>query len=618
MLGLDGSVEEFITAVLRGASTLLGCNSTNLVLINAHSGQMRVRVGASMASESMLSEIEQLLGRTFSRIALGIESASDSLIYACFSERRIVETSSLAELVGSAFPKTVTAAIEKLIGQRRYVCVPAQGDQFCYGVLLFEKPGALAFSRQQREVLSRYARRIGELLELDPTGQRRELLAQNLLRRQARLLFDDEGALIGQEKNAERLPKTLIAQVERAIRAADDDLERADVEKDELARLGLSFSPFYLDGQRCTLCTIDLPAKASDDASLENLLLQLSLAAPAPALFLDRARTITSANAAAEQLFGRPQSELCERPLRSLFCQPERLEEILGQRLLDPRFDLTETPATAVCKDGNLSTRTLEILMLADDRKRPLGFLLLLRERNPAADANEGLLLEERLATMGEMAAQLAHELRNPLLAIGATLESLTEEVFDPEQRKTLKMACAEIGRLDALLKTTMAQVQRKSRVRVPLRPVVEDAVDLLAHGKAAEIPIEVDIAAELAVFGDREGMQQLVFNLLLNAVEASSPGQTVSCRAYAGQNELRLIVDDQGMGLTAGPENCLKPFFTTKHNGTGLGLAICDKIAKAHGGAISLSARDGGGTRALVMLPRDTVSTSMIAEQPS
>jgi len=98
--------------------------------------------------------------------------------------------------------------------------------------------------------------------------------------------------------------------------------------------------------------------------------------------------------------------------------------------------------------------------------------------------------------------------------------------------------------------------------------------------------------------------MKQVVFNLLLNALEATPDGGEVVCGAARKGQQVAITVEDRGPGLPASPTDCLRPFFTTKKNGTGLGLAVCQKIAHAHGGFLDLRNRDSGGCQATVVLP--------------
>jgi len=107
-----------------------------------------------------------------------------------------------------------------------------------------------------------------------------------------------------------------------------------------------------------------------------------------------------------------------------------------------------------------------------------------------------------------------------------------------------------------------------------------------------------------LTARADYEAMRHVLFNLMLNALEASPPGGIVTIRAEAIRQAVALVVEDQGPGLGASAQQCMQPFFTTKSNGTGLGLAVCAKLVQAHAGVLELTDRAEGGCAARVVLP--------------
>jgi GAF domain-containing protein len=190
------SLEEFLAAVLRGAAKIIGCASTNLVLINEKTQEIRIRLGTLAVANPVVSEIEQVLGNSLHEICVPIRGAEKALAFRAWRERAILETSSLAELVGTAFGPGVVEQLAPLVGDLRFICVPALSHSRCYGVLLFQKEGKHPFTRQQREVILRYARRIGAILEADLTGQG-QLLFSRMRGGPDYLLFDRTGQLRG-------------------------------------------------------------------------------------------------------------------------------------------------------------------------------------------------------------------------------------------------------------------------------------------------------------------------------------------------------------------------------------------------------------------------------------
>jgi signal transduction histidine kinase len=631
-------LEEFLGSVLRGAAKLLGCNSTNLILINDKTREIRIHLGTTAASYPIVAEIEQAMGRRIPSVAFPISSARDSMVFEAWRDRALRETSSLFELVGSALSSSMLDHMSRLIGEHRYICVPAVSGSRSFGILLFEKEGRHPFSRQQREVLLGYARRIGEILENDLKGHGWALQASTASAGPEHLILDATGEVVGVETGAKGEPlvaRLAVAGELELLRArarvflCGVGTEEIGAEEGEAARpaspvegegrvgrpgdpLGasaaraprISLRAMELLGRRCALCTVEWPSRAA--SSLENQLLELTLGDAAPSLFLDPELRITSCNEAAAELLGRPSAELALRPVAELFREPTRILDLLGNQVLDPESPYCEERAVLVGAAGTLVPARVEALLLANDHRHVVGFLLLLREEK--TDEAQRVVAQARLATMGEMAAQLAHEIRNPLLAIGATLESLSRGLVDPaEQSALLGSASREIVRMDMILKDHLAAARQEMVFEeVPVREVVEAARGLLEGARHLDGKrIEVRVDPGLVVRADFEAMKHVFFNLLLNSLEASPPEGLVVCAAEGEARDVAVSIEDEGQGLAANPEECFRPFFTTKKNGTGLGLAVCRKIVEAHGGLVSLEARPGGGCRAAVLLPR-------------
>ncbi|MBW1809354.1 MAG: PAS domain-containing protein [Deltaproteobacteria bacterium] len=526
MLGTTTNLDDFLENVLRGAAKILGCNSTNLVVINEKTRNMQVRIGITAGDFNKLAELEEVMGNSFRGLSASIDNATDSLLYKVWRDGSIAETSRLHELVGGAIPAEVIEQFEKMVGDHRFILVPAAGAHRHYGVLLFEKLGVQPFSRQQREVMLHYARRIGDIIENDLKGH---------------------------------------GQV--AIQPPSDPGE----------------------------------------ASLEYQLLQLTLGDPAPAVFVDQEFNVTSCNEAFVSLTGKLADELSGSSIGELFREPDKISRLLNQQILSPGTAVHEKSAVIFQAGGSISAVRVEALLLADEQERVVGFLILLHaEEKNKRWSTERLIQQERLATMGEMAAQLAHEIRNPLVAIGATLESLGRELVEDKHQRLLASAVREITRMDMVLKKYLSPRQDMVFLPVKLSQLFGDVKHLLAGVRSqTDKRISVEVDPDLSVLGDYDGLKHVIFNLILNAFEASGPGEEVVCRADLGDRDVSIFIEDRGPGLTVSADKCFQPFFTIKKNGTGLGLPVCRKIVQAHGGLIDLQGRAGGGCRAVVILPR-------------
>jgi len=227
----------------------------------------------------------------------------------------------------------------------------------------------------------------------------------------------------------------------------------------------------------------------------------------------------------------------------------------------------------------------------------------------------EKLSRTERLATLGQMAAGIAHEIRNPLVGIGSTTALLMED-FPPEdtKRDDLKTILKEIRRLDRIV--TQIVEYARPRDLVPssfgMAALFEETLDLLSQSlDQKHIKVAATFPPELPVLeADRDRVKQVVLNAIQNSVEALSENGEIRIEALEevrdGYKGLLTTIHDNGKGIS--PEGLPKifdPFFTMgKRGGTGLGLAICRNIIEAHGGSIRAKSRVGVGTVMSIWLP--------------
>lgn len=615
-MGGSANLGQFLEAALRGAAKIVGCDSANLILFDDKAHQVRVHLGITAGARPIIKRIEQALGTSFRDFAWPMASAEGSLVARSWREALFCETSSLAELVGTALPPPALVALAQMVGERRFACVPAIGSNRNYGVLLFEKDGNQPFNRQQREVLLRYARRIGEIVENDLIGQRQILFDQILDSKPDALLFDARGELRGHGvcggPAIERVLRdpSLLRLIGGHARAFLEESSQCEETLDLNGELHLKLSHLDFEGLQGAL--VLLSPRRNVQAALEHQLVRLTLGDPAPALFVDPDFLVTSCNPAAAQVLGYESAELTGKPLGRLFPAPDEVMSILSEQALDPQRAHSERTTVVRRRDAALRAVRVEALLLADDSHQLVGFLIVLRD--PPQRDSDHLLYQDRLATMGEMAAHLAHEIRNPLVAIGATLDSL---IHDPEtaanQRPILAAVAKEVVRMDVILKDYLAARREMTVTQIHVAELIEDARRLLANAhRLAGKTISCEVAPELTLEADYEAMRHVVFNLLLNALDATPAAGEVTCAARQSGFELAITVADRGTGLAASAADCLRPFFTTKKNGIGLGLAICQKLARAHGGFVDLRNRDGGGCEATVVVP---VRRNMVEE---
>jgi len=219
------------------------------------------------------------------------------------------------------------------------------------------------------------------------------------------------------------------------------------------------------------------------------------------------------------------------------------------------------------------------------------------------------LLEAEALRAVGELAAGVAHDLRNPLAVVKAAVEGLASSA-PPSEAERFAVIARNLARAETTIQSLLdvGRTHAAAPVPVQLDAIVADAVDLVSAA-AARRTVEVAWrrlpGVTLAV--EQVPTQRALVNLLSNAIEASRPGSAVVLRARACTTRgvrAWLAIEDRGAGLPAERERLFRPFFTTKANGTGLGLLSARRILTAMGGDVRLYPRHGGGTRALVCLP--------------
>jgi two-component system sensor histidine kinase HydH len=217
-----------------------------------------------------------------------------------------------------------------------------------------------------------------------------------------------------------------------------------------------------------------------------------------------------------------------------------------------------------------------------------------------------------RLASLGRLAAGVAHEIRNPLSSIKGFATYFKERYRDnPDDQKTSEIMIQEVDRLNRVI-TQLLEFARPPVVqkkRASLQALIQHSLRMIERqASSKQIQIVSHLPSEIEeVEVDSDGINQVLLNLYLNAVEAMNYGGTLSVSLSPDQdsNRVRIAVSDTGAGISRQDlEHIFDPYFTTKQSGTGLGLAIVHKIIEAHGGEVRADSEVGRGTTVTVLLP--------------
>jgi two-component system, NtrC family, sensor histidine kinase HydH len=262
---------------------------------------------------------------------------------------------------------------------------------------------------------------------------------------------------------------------------------------------------------------------------------------------------------------------------------------------------------------GNLANILAEDLRIQSREARMNADQLAAANRQ-IQEAEEAVRRSDRLAALGQLSAGLAHELRNPMGTIRASAEMLTRNLSAENEvaREVAGFISTEVDRANSLI-TRFLQFARPLEIRpesADLEEMIDRAIGMVER-EAPGIAIYRNFAPGIPPFPfDAELMERVIYNLVLNAAQATPEGGAVTVKTRAAESTAEVAVIDRGAGIDPKHlETIFNPFFTTKPAGVGLGLAIVSKIVDEHGGKIVVESEHGKGSVFRVLLPMNRAS---------
>ncbi len=338
--------------------------------------------------------------------------------------------------------------------------------------------------------------------------------------------------------------------------------------------------------------------KAFSDSVVDNM--------PIGLVATDGAKKIASLNQVGSSLLALPRAQSVGRDIREVL--PRELAALIREAQSGTPVD-KEIECTLQSGDRI----PLEVIAsgLTDGDGDSVGYVLLFKDLSEVRALKKEIARSQRMASVGRLAAGVAHEIRNPLSSIKGFATYFKERYRDkPEDQQISGIMIQEVDRLNKvvgqLLDFARPVTIRKKRVK--LEPFIEDSIRLVERqAKEKGIDLEVQVPPEIEADLDTDRISQVLLNLYLNALEAMDSGGRllVAVSQKSGPEIVSIQIQDTGAGIP--PEDLghiFDPYFTTKAAGTGLGLAIVYNILEAHGGEIRVDSHPGKGTTVTVLFP--------------
>jgi PAS domain S-box-containing protein len=327
---------------------------------------------------------------------------------------------------------------------------------------------------------------------------------------------------------------------------------------------------------------------------------------------IDRNQEVLFFNKAAEKIFGYSRDEVLGRDL-SVIMSPKcsRDHHRAVARYIEtgvPRRIGHHTEIMAVRKSGETFPADISFSISRADGM--LYFTAIVRDLTETKALQERINRSERLAALGQVVAEISHEIKNPLMMIGGFARQLAKESRDEKNLTKLKLIVSEVQRLESLLKEMRDfYLPRPLELKdVDINALLKQVHDLIKEDcKKRSIRLEFKTdREEIFVEADRARLEQVLLNLAKNALEAMEQGGKISFASGLKQGVVEISISDEGVGISEEEKGkVFSPFYTTKRQGTGLGLSICKRIIEDHPGtSLSFTSEKGRGTTFIIMMP--------------
>jgi two-component system sensor histidine kinase PilS (NtrC family) len=345
-------------------------------------------------------------------------------------------------------------------------------------------------------------------------------------------------------------------------------------------------------------------------------------------LTLDLEGRIRFLNRTAERIFQLNGETLRHRPIRELFPGIEEVLERIRTKPLDPLLAYERFETVHWTREGKKIHLGFSMTPLTNAQGTWIGYTLIFQDITRFKEMEEQMKRNDKMAAIGQLAAGMAHEIRNPLASLGGAIQMLQSELrLDGHHQRLMEIVLRESERLNALISDFLlfAQPPKTNKGWWSVGKIIDETIDLFTHSPHYHEGIQIvrqcsSNGIRARVDGDQ--IKQVLWNLLTNAAQemaqggelriglgvAESPppaGRLPSAPPSENSSWFRISVSDTGRGISPSErEKIFEPFYTTKDQGTGLGLSIVHKIIENHGGTIRVESEAGKGSTFTLILP--------------
>jgi two-component system sensor histidine kinase PilS (NtrC family) len=324
---------------------------------------------------------------------------------------------------------------------------------------------------------------------------------------------------------------------------------------------------------------------------------------------------IKSFNRAAEEISGLSFAEVENRNIVELFQAFKEIQEIISKE--DNRSSArSRYNMEFEGKDHVKRILGCSVSNLKDHRRKRIGDIVIFQDLTSIIKMEKSLEKSRRLAIIGEMAASLAHEIRNPLASLGGSIQILKKDLnLNPVDERLMQIILRGKEQLDNIIKDflLLARPAPGKKERIVVKEVIEDVIESikLVPDWSDNIELSLLLSDTIGILANRTELREVIWNLILNSIQAMNDGGILYIETKnisfsdAGTEYLEITIRDTGSGIDEkNLDMVFEPFFTTKETGTGLGLAIVNRIVEGYGGAIRIENNGGAGTTCVVSFP--------------